>query len=268
LKPATELSPTKGDEIANGEAAIESIFHWASSIKVMYPEKTFKFKHRRFFLEQAGLETNNKALEKIFDQMVDIANCYSRVVELGDEAIPFVRKKRIQDRSWGHVFNQLLKDISQETWLRLSYDMEHSYCCKCLTGCSRIVIPLPLQTDIHYYGCRRCGQSREFIKAGQVVAILDNQSDAEQFQDEGILRVNWITRHELFDFDQVQIIHATDEDVERFAVQVGNDTDLLRKPRYATMQCVISPECHLSENTMRILGRMFGKVVLANHVGG
>lgn len=47
---------------------------------------------------------------------------------------------------------------------------------------------------------------------------------------------------------------------ERFAVQVGNDTDPVRRPTYAQMRCLVSPECGLSENTMRILQRTFGRV--------
>jgi hypothetical protein len=65
----------------------------------------------------------------------------------------------------------------------------------------------------------------------------------------------------LFDFDQVEIIQASDEEVERFAVQVGNDTDLVREPRYREMICKIGPECRLSENTIRILEKMFGEII-------
>jgi hypothetical protein len=74
--------------------------------------------------------------------------------------------------------------------------------------------------------------------------------------------VNWLTHRKLFDFDEVEIAQTTDEDVERFAVQVGNDTDPKRKPRYQKMRCVVSSECQLSENTMRILERMFGTVAV------
>jgi len=49
--------------------------------------------------------------------------------------------------------------------------------------------------------------------------------------------------------------------VERFAVQVGNDTDPFRRPRYRQMRCVVKPECNLSENTLRILDSVFGQVV-------
>jgi hypothetical protein len=71
----------------------------------------------------------------------------------------------------------------------------------------------------------------------------------------------------LFDFDAIEIVRASDEDVERFAVQVGNDTDSVRHPRYKGMQCAMSSECHLSENTVRILQCMFGQVVVANGEG-
>jgi hypothetical protein len=86
--------------------------------------------------------------------------------------------------------------------------------------------------------------------------------DTEKFKQNGVLRVNWLTHRKLFDFDEVEIAQATDEDVERFAVQVGNDTDPKRKPRYQKMRCVVSSECHLSENTLRILERMFGVVAV------
>ena len=45
----------------------------------------------------------------------------------------------------------------------------------------------------------------------------------------GHLRVNWLTYFQPFDFVQVEIHNASDEDVERFAVQMGNDTDPIRQ---------------------------------------
>jgi hypothetical protein len=82
----------------------------------------------------------------------------------------------------------------------------------------------------------------------------------EQVNQGEILRVNWLIRRTLFDFDEVEIVRANDEDIERFAVQVGNDTDIIRQPSYKEMRCVISSNCELSENTKRILQHMFGQV--------
>jgi hypothetical protein len=76
------------------------------------------------------------------------------------------------------------------------------------------------------------------------------------------LRVNWLQRRNLFDFDEVEIEQATDEAVERLAMQVGNDTDPIRRPRYPEMHCTVATTCGLSENTLRILQRTFGDVAL------
>jgi hypothetical protein len=66
----------------------------------------------------------------------------------------------------------------------------------------------------------------------------------------------------LFDRFYSQEQPANDEDIERFVVQVGNDTDPFRKPRYWQMTCTIGSACRLSENTLRILEKMFGRVEL------
>jgi arabinogalactan endo-1,4-beta-galactosidase len=75
-----------------------------------------------------------------------------------------------------------------------------------------------------------------------------------------VLRVNWSKRRAVFDFDQVEIVAAKDEEVERFCVQVGNDMDEWRQPRYKKMTCAVTQECSLSEHTLRILRRTFGEV--------
>jgi hypothetical protein len=77
----------------------------------------------------------------------------------------------------------------------------------------------------------------------------------------GQIRVNWLQYRQRFDFNRVEIIQASDEEIERFVVQAGNETDPRRRPRYKRMQCVIGPACRLSEKTRRILERTFGEVV-------
>jgi len=56
---------------------------------------------------------------------------------------------------------------------------------------------------------------------------------------------------------------AEDEDVGRLSIQVGNDTDDFRQPHYKSMPCRVSPQCVLSENTLRILRSTFGEVMRA-----
>lgn len=95
----------------------------------------------------------------------------------------------------------------------------------------------------------------------KVVAVLDSAWDAESEREgDDLLRVNWLKRESLFDFDWIEIIRATDEDVERFTMQVGNDPDEWRRSGYRQMQCIVQPGSELSENTLRLLRSIFGEV--------
>ena len=109
--------------------------------------------------------------------------------------------------------------------------------------------------------CRLCGKAVGAIpNVGVVIAVLDTEMGEELSSSDGVLRVSYLKRDAPFDFDRVEIVRASDYEVERFCVQVGNDTDPFRKGRYRQMQCLVAPGCRLSENTLRILGSMFGQV--------
>ena len=110
-----------------------------------------------------------------------------------------------------------------------------------------------------YYACRICKRADNYYEpVSEVVAVLDSGMIEEQEFDDDVLKVNWLLRRSLFDFDRVEINQATDEEIERFAIQVGNDTDSYRQERYPKMHCVVS--CELSANTIRISSRLFGQV--------
>lgn len=160
----------------------------------------------------------------------------------------------------------ILNSIEQDTTHRLAWRLSRLLCPRCLARFRRRAVNLPWGVAFHYYGCRSCGQSREFLEwASQVVAVLDQNWSELQVQQDEQFRINWLKRRSLFDFDRVEIIRASDEEVERFAVQVGNDTDSYRRLRYQQMSCRIGSKCRLSENTLRILNRMFGRVERGNN---
>ena len=219
--------------------------------------------------EQYGVEDDTRYLQFLFDLMVDLADNYLQVLAWGGEAVPALQAIAASD---GHVLKsiaaQLLRDIGTETTQRLGRQAGLLVCPRCLTHFEAQTIRLSWWQSVAYCGCRSCGQSRETLHSERLIAMLDNDIALESYSQNGDLHVNWLERRHIFDFDEVQIVRATDEDVERFAVQVGNDTDPVRKPRYETMRCVLSSGCALSENTVRILERMFGEVVVVNHAGG
>ncbi|MBE7472990.1 MAG: hypothetical protein DPW09_12740 [Anaerolineae bacterium] len=190
------------------------------------------------------------------------------LVALGGEAAePLSRLAADEAHPLRAIALELLTYIEQETTLRFAGRLAQLLCPRCLTRFDAHSVNLPWGVSFTYYSCRACRQSREFLEGvKRVVAVLDTVWPEQQLRQKSSLRVNWLTRPGLFDFDRVEIIHAADQDAERFAIQVGNDTDPYRKPRYSQMTCMIGPDCQLSENTLRILEHTFGVITHAPHL--
>ena len=214
---------------------------------------------------QEGLETDPIYLQGLLNLCQGILEAYPIIVDLGRETISFLDVCAIPQNDLRSIVIQLIYDIAAETKNRLGQTPAHFTCLRCLTHCGPHDLSLQMGETITYYGCRACGQSREFFE-GQAIIVLNRQAPAKQSQRDEILRIDWLTDRRLFDFDAIEIVDATDEDVERFAVQVGNDTDTVRRPRYEQMRCAVSSTCQLSENTTRILERTFGQVEVIEEI--
>ncbi len=161
--------------------------------------------------------------------------------------------------------NWLIESICVETKERLAHDKGEQLCPDCLLRCSAHSINRSWLPDLEFYGCRACKRSYGLLSCPKgVVLILDtNQLESYKLID-GLLYANWLLIRHLVDFDSVEIITANDETIERFAVQIGNDTDPTRDPLYKHMQCVISPRCQASANTIHILKNTFGHIEVAD----
>jgi hypothetical protein len=211
--------------------------------------------------EKYNIETDINRLTFIFDWLSDMLEAYPQIIALGGEVIPTLQTIARQNTVPPYILYRLIHDIAHETTTRLADFQDSLFCLNCLTCCGPHKLNLGWLHTATYYGCRTCGQSRQFLEGMVAVAVLDNQTTTELSQQHDALYVNWLFRRELFDFSEIHIIQAGDEEVERFAVQVGNDTDPVRKPRYGDMRCLISPGCDLSPNTLKILRRTFGQVI-------
>jgi hypothetical protein len=182
------------------------------------------------------------------------------LVTLGGAAVPHLQAVASQRASiLRRKAIELLRLIERETATQLADRCPDLLCPRCLTRCDRRPVTVADELTITYYGCRSCGQSHD-LWPGVVVAVLDADMPNNVERADPI-RVNWLSRRFLFDFDEVEIVRATDEDVERFVVQVGNDTDSGRRQRYRHMPCRVRPACRLSENTRRVLASVFETVV-------
>lgn len=160
----------------------------------------------------------------------------------------------------------LLTAIEQDTTQRLAGRTAQLLCPHCLTRFGQHSVSVAWGISYSYYGCRSCHQSRELLDwPAHVIAVLDAGWGGAEHRHKNQLRVNWLKRRTLFDMTRVEIVRATDEEVERFAVQVGNDTDPYRQQRYKRVSCFIGSKCELSENTLRILRSRFGRVEKVTH---
>lgn len=157
------------------------------------------------------------------------------------------------------LVSQLIGDIARHTNTRLNDQVSSLLCARCLKRYVPHDTNLTwLETKVTYYGCRACSCSKEFIKyRGNVVAVLDSRLKQKYSLSGDTLRVNWLSHQQIFDFDEVEFVQTTDENAERFAVQVGNDTDSIRSHRYKNMPCIIGVDCRLSENTIRVVRKLF-----------
>ena len=211
--------------------------------------------------EELGLAADVRYVEHLLEWLSDMAATYSALLALGGRAVPQLREIAVAP---GHPLRylayQVLKDISRETSRRLG-GQAGAVCPDCLVRYSLRRVSFPLNS-IFYYGCRACGESQKFIEGHHVVAVLDKSMAAERAWQDGALQVNWLARRALFDFDEVRLVQASDEEVERFVIQVGNDPDPIRRSRSRQIPWFISTECRLSENTLRILQARFGQVSL------
>lgn len=254
----TNYSPTANElTIEQGAKLLHSSFGYRLKGKV-----DAETNGQTIIYTQPGIENDIKYLQTVFSLLYEITTTYPSLVTLGGEFVSAlvsdIADKKIQ--ALRPLTIQLIRDIGEETTTKCSDKTSNLLCPHCLTR----YIPLQAQisrinTPITYYGCRSCHQSKEYLE-GQVVAVLNDKMVQLTSKQNGVLYVNWLVRQQMFDFDEIEIARATDKDVEVLAVRVGNDTDPFRQKRYKTMNCVVSADCELTENTMRVLRRMFGQV--------
>ena len=224
---------------------------------------------QKIYYEQIGVEAEANYVQFLFDAFSDLLEAYPKIVTLGGETAPALQAiMEDENHPFQAVAPQLLAEVAQDTSQRLAAQAPRLRCSRCLGRCVAHEIRLSLLNPVAYYSCQSCRQSQEFLEfEGQIIAVLDGgMMTTPQSRQDQRLRVNWLARRTLFSFDAVEIIQASDEEVERFAVQVGNDTNPVRQARYKDLGCLVSAACELSENTMRILQRTFGSVEVQSGV--
>jgi len=108
--------------------------------------------------------------------------------------------------------------------------------------------------------CRVCGKSSRYEGIKKVVGVLDHSGSYPQ-QKGAVLRVNWLAKKLPFDFDRVEVVEATDTEVEEFVRQMRYQAELRTQKRLPKMSCVVNAQCRFErENTVTLLRQTFGSM--------
>lgn len=250
------------------EKYVRTFLNSASLRRLTAGELNAQNKGTKIIYEQKEIEQDEQNLEVLFESLYDLLEVYPMIVMMGGKIVPSLQNTGKNNQALQQVMGQLLFDIGQATTKQLKRHASELLCTSCLVYCSAHKIDASWHMPVTYYGCRACGQSQEFfeVKKRKVIAVLDDTSSQKITETETMIRVNWLSHRKVFDFDKVEIYQVMDKEAELFAIQMGNDTDPIRCSRYKTMICDLAADCKLSENTMRILQRTFGEVMITELV--
>jgi hypothetical protein len=213
------------------------------------------------YYEQRDIQTDVSYLQALLDILYNQAQAHAMLLNLGGEAVSTLQKivEITADPNLRNTAGQLMRGIARKTEQELGYRADRLVCPQCLAHYGPHEVRFSWMDKIMFYGCRLCQQSRDYWHK-EVLVVLSQQMTQEIVEKENAVYVNWLMRRTLFDFEAVVIARTSDEEVERFAVQVGNDMEETRRHRYARMRCVVSTQSGVSQNSIRILQRMFGSV--------
>ena len=224
---------------------------------------TFSSEEKAILCEISGLETNTTYLTSLLKTLCKIMDDYEYMIYLGGEIVVCLQEIVINKESSNplkHTSIELLRAISAQTLLELETQDGYKVCIDCLTRFTRHKINLP-NRSLDYYGCRICRQSRRFFEnIARTSLILENINPNSIVHKKSLLVVNWMVQRQMVDFDEIHILSATDEEVERFLVSLKNNSSAEQLSYYDQMLCRVSTSCNLSNNTLNILRHTFGRI--------
>lgn len=211
---------------------------------------------------QFEIEYNRIYLQVLIDYLYKLLQAYQILIKPQCELIIYLQTiARFQGLVLQPFAEQTMRRVSESAQKREHLRLICPTCLAYYREETNSLLDLNFGNTV---GCRICDEQQGYF-VGKIIAVLDNQMNTEIVQENHELRVNWLICRRIFDFDEIEIEQATDQEVERFLVQVGNDSDSFQKSRYKDVQYKISVQCELSDNTNRILKRMFGGLK-ENHI--
>ena len=129
----------------------------------------------------------------------------------------------------------------------------------CLSHLTRLVKQTH-STGIVYAGCRTCGSTIFGIDTTSLILVLDKSYRSTLSREGSNCRVNWFRIMRMIDFDRVEIGDCSDDDIQSFCVEMGNETDPFRLGQFLRSTCALLPSASLSQSTLNLLKQRFRTV--------
>ncbi|MCI0744377.1 MAG: HEAT repeat domain-containing protein [Verrucomicrobia subdivision 3 bacterium] len=95
--------------------------------------------------------------------------------------------------------------------------------------------------SVYYPACPACGHASHSVKCSRLVLVLDSSRTYDTALNGEALRINWLVRGNLFDFHEVEITQACDEEVQRFLGLLRSDHHL--QARCKGLPCRMGEQC-------------------------
>ncbi len=211
------------------------------------------YKKRQVSYIQNSLEYRESHLRYLFYLMRDLLRLLPQMLTNGSPLVPLLKAIAYHNGLTLQPFAEQILTKLDENTLTQGKALP-LICTDCLAHYDQG--NLLSQTKAH---CRICHQNLRYFP-GFIVGVLDRTNDISQHQQDQTIRIGWWPDKKIIDFDRIEILNASDEDVERFVVQLSNDTDPVRRDHLPQITCQIAKDCVLSENTQKILRRTFKSV--------
>jgi len=154
------------------------------------------------------------------------------------------------------------REALSEIWRHWESKLTNLYCERDLVMFEKRLAKSGLLANVPYPVCPACGYASHAVECSRLVLVLDSNRAYDTSLNDDTLRVNWLVRGELFDFHEIEIAQAGDEEVQRFLGLLRSDHHL--QGRCKALPCRVSKQCRFSENTRRLLMNTFA---VANGAG-
>lgn len=203
---------------------------------------------------QLTIEYDRLYLQILIDYMCKLLQTYQIIVSSKSELIVDIETiARYKGLALQPFAKQASRQINKTTNQKETTSLICRDCLAHYRTPANLALPLDTESEA---GCRVCNRQQEYF-IGKLIAVLDQQMTSNLVETKDELRVNALKHDKMFDFDEIEIRQATDQEVERFVVRAGNEIDDFRKSRYKDVRYTVAPTCELSDNTHRILKQMF-----------